>query len=191
MAMIRRLLIVSLLATLFAAFPVGSASACSCVMLDVDQALADYHAAFVGTIVDRPVDGNLGFEEVPYTFAVEQWVKGDFGDEFIVFSADNGAACGFEIAAGQSAGIFVMFDDGRAHGGLCSTTDAASLLAVAGDEPFPTPHDAPPSASPSDPPSGSGGDPDQWAFILFPTVAVLGLAYLVGKKVIAARANRD
>ena len=193
--MIKRLLLLCLMASLFATIPVGSASACSCVVLDVESALVDYDAAFVGRLVERPPDQGEFLDNAPYLFEVDRWVKGDFGETMVVLSATNGAACGFEIPLGQAAGVFVTFDDGTAFGGLCSTTDAESMLAAALDEPIPADSPEAPSAEPSgssaapDPGLANQSDPDRWAFVLFGLVGVAGLVFVVIRQTVRRRSD--
>lgn len=99
---------------------------------DAAQLLADSDFAFVGSIVDKqPVGrGEFGGEAI-FTFQVSGWAKGNLGETVAVRSADNGAACGYELALGQEAAIFVNKINGTLQGGLCATMDAASLDAVA------------------------------------------------------------
>jgi hypothetical protein len=113
------------------------ASACSCAQLDPAAALAEYPAAFVGTLVE--IDGQIGAmfdseDDTIYRFQVEEWVKGDLGEIVEIHSAANGASCGIEVGVGNRAGLFVQERGGEFTSSLCETLDADVLLA--GSEPL-------------------------------------------------------
>lgn len=117
---------------------------CSCVAPDAEEMLASHDFAFVGSLVDKQPAGRGEFGgEALYTFQVSGWAKGNLGDTVAVLSADNGAACGFELAPGHEAAIFLSKIDGNLSGGLCSTMDAASLEAISDLAP-PAPDTTPP-----------------------------------------------
>jgi hypothetical protein len=123
-------------ATVFAlllvmAGPGGRAQACSCAMLDPAEMLEDSAGAFVGTLVERPTEPTSpdGFTGI-WVFEVEQWVKGDLGPTVGVHSGLDGGACGFEMAEGERAGVFLYNDNGRPSSGLCSVTSPEALLAA-------------------------------------------------------------
>lgn len=108
------------------------ASACSCVQLDPTSALAEYPAAFTGTLVDvsRPVGGFVsGDADAVYRFEVDGWVKGDLGDVVDVHSAADGAACGIEVGVGNRAGVFLRAEGDTLSSSLCETIDPDVLLA--------------------------------------------------------------
>lgn len=109
--------------------PAGKAEACSCAMLDPASMLDQSDGAFVGTLLERPTEPNSpdGFSGI-FVFEVEQWVKGDMGAQVGVHSALDGAACGFEMAEGERAGVFLYNDNGRPSSGLCSVTSAEAML---------------------------------------------------------------
>lgn len=136
-----------LLVTIASAAP---AWGCSCIAPDAQEMLASHDFAFVGSIVDKQPLGNGQFGgEALYTFQVSGWAKGNLGETVSVRSADNGAACGYELAAGQEAAIFVTKVDGTLQGGLCSTMGADSLEAVAAlADPIPTETTPPPDDTP-------------------------------------------
>ncbi len=126
-----RLLIIVLFLTALIVVPAQRADACSCALLPVDQMLEMHDAAFIGTLtgVGGPVArGDLG-EEAIFTFEVEEWLVGDGEATVDVRSPSSGAACGFEIPIGTTAGIFVWAGPGGWHGGLCSTMAADVLRA--------------------------------------------------------------
>lgn len=139
-----RIMTIILLSGLLVGFAQSPAHACSCIPPDAEELLASSDFAFVGSIVQTQSAGpNQVGGEALYTFFVRGWAKGDLGETVVVRSADNGAACGFELPPGQEAAIFVNKIDGELHGGLCSTMDAPSLEAVAPLE-TPAPDAAPP-----------------------------------------------
>jgi hypothetical protein len=131
--MLKRLLVIGLIACVLVVTRAGEASACSCLSLQPADALADFDAAFVGTLVDSPSPAQF-VEKAPYTFAVEKWVKGDLGTEVVVFAPSQGSACGFEAPIGERVGVFVTIEGGTPTGSLCSMVDPDLLLA--GDQPF-------------------------------------------------------
>ena len=131
--MLKRVLAVGLIACVLVVTRAGEASACSCASLQPAEALADFDAAFVGTLVDSP-SPMAGDQSAPYTFAVEKWVKGDLGKEVVVFAPSQGGACGFEAPVGERVGVFVTMEGETPTGSLCTMIDPDLLLA--GDQPF-------------------------------------------------------
>lgn len=127
--MVRRLLILSLLASVLVVARAGGASACSCVPFAPEEALERSDAAFVGRLVGRSglVSSALG-GEARWTFEVERSVKGDLGERVAVRSPVSGAACGFELAEGERAGVLIRLEGGEATGGLCTTMNPDVLL---------------------------------------------------------------
>ncbi len=119
---------------------------CSCIAPDAEEMLASHEFAFVGSLIDKQPAGQGQFGgDALYTFQVSGWAKGNLGETVTVRSADNGAACGFELAPGHEAAIFVSKANGGLSGGLCSTMDAASLVAVADlADPIPVDTNPPP-----------------------------------------------
>lgn len=114
--------------------PLLPANACSCVQPDAAEFLNNSEFVFVGSLVADPTAGGAAnnLSQVPYTFSVDAVYKGDLRDPAVqVWSATNGAACGFELAVGEPVGIAAAFFDGRLSGGLCSVVDAEQLVAVA------------------------------------------------------------
>ncbi len=104
------------------------------MQLDPATGLAEYPAAFVGTLVSR--SGQIGVvfssdADTVYRFEVEEWVKGDLGDIVDVHSAADGSSCGIEVGIGNRAGVFLSVENGQLHSSLCSTIDADVLLAGA------------------------------------------------------------
>ena len=132
--MVKRLLVISLIATVLVVTRAGEASACSCASITPSVALEEADAAFVGTLIDRPVSEMTFVEDAPYTFEVESWVKGDFGSEVVVHAPNQGSACGIEAPVGQRVGLFVHEQNGEFTGSLCSMVDPDLLLA--GDTPL-------------------------------------------------------
>ena len=110
------------------------ASACSCYALQPAEAVAEFDAAFVGRMVDRPTSGMPFTEEAEYRFEVDEWVKGGLGSDLVVFAPNQGSACGFEVPLGERVGVLLTVVNGKAKGNLCTTVDADLLLA--GEQPL-------------------------------------------------------
>lgn len=132
--MVKRLLVIGLIASVLVVTRAGEASACSCVPLQPAAAVEKYDAAFVGILVDRPSSMMPFTEEAPYLFEVEVWVKDDLGSELVVLAPNQGSACGFEAPLGERVGVLLTVEDGKAKGNLCTTVDPDLLLA--GDKPL-------------------------------------------------------
>lgn len=150
----KRSLAVMLMVGLFVGLAPSPARACSCIAPDAEEMLGRADYAFVGSIVsvERLGQGQFGGEAL-FTFEVRGWAKGNLGETVSVVSADNGAACGYEIAPGNEAAIFLYKSDGRLTGGLCDTMGAADLEAVA-DLEAPAASEAPPPGDPGPVPDG-------------------------------------
>lgn len=122
----------------------GSALACSCALGDPVTRLANADAAFVGALIDHgepepDADGSIStLDLVPWTFDVEETVKGDLESPLIVMSPWSGVSCGFELALGSRIGVFLFRDPGGAwRGGLCGQVDPDVLLRAAAPLPDP------------------------------------------------------
>jgi hypothetical protein len=119
--------------------PMATAQACSCMVPDAARFLEGSDFVFVGSLVERPVGGegqvgDLGVENVPYTFEVDAVYKGDLRDTTVeVWSASNGAACGFEMPIGETAAIAASLSGGQLTGGLCATFGVDQLETAAAD----------------------------------------------------------
>jgi len=116
------------------------AHGCSCAMPDPYGGLAEADGGFVGTLVD--VDRGLTpitdtGQLIDFHFQVEASLKGDIGEEVVVKSASNGAACGIELPVGERAGFLLTLEGGEWHGNLCWTIDADALLTAAEGPPEP------------------------------------------------------
>ena len=116
------------------------ARGCSCMAPDPYAGLVEADGAFVGALVS--VDRDLGpvYDSstlVDYEFEVEAALKGDIGGTIVVRSAVEGASCGLETPVGARVGILLDRIDGEWQGTLCSTLDAAALLAAVKGPPTP------------------------------------------------------
>ncbi len=130
--MIKRTLLLLSLTTVAIVGPMATARACSCMVPDPAAFLADSDFVFAGSLIDDPGRGMEQIGDIAYTFEVDAVYKGDIRDQTIdIWSASNGAACGFEIAPGQPVAIAASVFDGRLTGGLCATFDVAQLEAAA------------------------------------------------------------
>ena len=129
------LLLVFTIAAIFA--PMATAQACSCMMPDAARFLAESDFVFAGSLVERPGGvagqaGEFGLENVAYRFEVDAVYKGDLRDATVeVWSASNGAACGFELAVGEPVAIAASLAGGQLTGGLCATFGVDQLEAAA------------------------------------------------------------
>ena len=130
--MIRRTLLLLSLTAVAIVGPMATARACSCMIPDPAAFLADSDFVFAGSLIDDPGRGMEQIGDIAYTFEVDAVYKGDIRDQTIeVWSASNGAACGFEMAPGQPVAIAASMFDGRLTGGLCATFDVVQLEAAA------------------------------------------------------------
>jgi hypothetical protein len=125
----RRVLVAALL---LAGALVGFASpahACSCVGTTDEAAFARADAVFVGTPVEKQVEGGTTFassDPARWLFRVDRVYKGRVGSPQGVVSARDGASCGLELAIGVRALVFVR--DGRAD--LCGGSRESALREV-------------------------------------------------------------
>ena len=106
------------------------------MMPDAASFLAESDFVFAGSLLLRPVGegqiGDLGVENVPYTFEVDAVYKGDLRDSTVeVWSASNGAACGFEMPIGEPVAVAASLTGGQLTGGLCATFGVDQLEAAA------------------------------------------------------------
>lgn len=136
---IRKALILMSVVASSVVMPARPALACSCMPIDAASTLGEVPAAFVGTVVDvSNAENPREFEEVVFTFRVDEWIKGDLGDTVEMRSSSSGASCGFEMGPGQQSGIIVRDAAGPLSGGLCDRVDAGVLRLAAAPIPAPT-----------------------------------------------------
>ena len=174
--------------------PMATAQACSCMLPDAARFLAESDFVFAGSLVERPVEagqvGDFGFDNVAYTFEVDAVYKGDLRDSTVeVWSASNGAACGFEMAVGEPVAIAASLSGGQLTGSLCATFGIDQLEAAAADAGI---EPTVPSASPPtttglalEDPQSRGTSTTTIAVI---SLAALGAAIVVG---LTARQSRS
>jgi hypothetical protein len=110
-------------AALLAAIPTD-AVACSCLPWgNAKEELAKAKGAFVGVYLGRrPTTKWPG--AALYRFRVERRLKGTLRRTVEVVSANNGAACGLEVARGQRVGLLLRRERGRWHSSLCEQRTA-------------------------------------------------------------------
>lgn len=128
----RRLLAAVAIASLFVVVgPADDARACSCAMSDPASQLEQSEAAFVGKLLERPDQAAApdGFSAI-WVFEVEEWVKGDLGEQVGVHSGLGGGDCGLEMNVGDRAGVFLYNDNGQPSSGLCSVTTPEAMVAA-------------------------------------------------------------
>jgi hypothetical protein len=105
----------------------ASASACTCLPVNLERDLPRADGAFVGTLLAaRP----RGATQTVYRFRVEQVYKGDIDSRIDVVSASDGAACGLELPQGERVGLLLDRDGTVWRGSLCSQVDPSDLLAL-------------------------------------------------------------
>lgn len=111
----------------------GTAHACSCAQLELDDALAMSDAAFVGTLVEvrRPEVMLSSMDESRFVFEVETVYKGEVRERQSIVTASDGASCGLELATGTRAIVFgtidvygITPDAGEYGASLCNGTAA-------------------------------------------------------------------
>ena len=117
--------VVAVVATLALAFA-ADAFACSCLPVDLVRDLPRADGAFVGTVLERNVEG----QKAVYLFRVEQVYKGDIENRVEVASADNSAACGLELEVDQRIGLLLTREGGTWRSSLCSEVDPSDFLAL-------------------------------------------------------------
>lgn len=127
----------------------GTAHACSCAQLELDDALAMSDAAFVGTLVEirRPELMLSSGDESRFVFDVETVYKGEVRERQSIVTASDGASCGLELTAGTRAIVFgtideygITPDDGEYGANLCNGTTAFAGVPAsfgAGSAPLP------------------------------------------------------
>jgi hypothetical protein len=104
----------------------ADAFACSCLPVDLIRDLPRADGAFVGTVLERTVEG----QDAIYLFRVEQVYKGDIENRIEVVTATNSAACGLELGVDERIGLLLTRDAGTWRSGLCSQVDPSAFLAL-------------------------------------------------------------
>jgi hypothetical protein len=116
------------------------ANACSCAMpTDMATWISESPAVMVGTLlaVER---GSDPFGQAVFRFQVEQWVKGDLGDQIDVHSVvGDGGNCGLFDNVGERVGLRLYLEDGHLTSNSCLMADPELLLGAQVDV-----HTAPP-----------------------------------------------
>jgi hypothetical protein len=79
----------------------------------LDSAVADGTAAFVGTAVDRRVEGSPGSTPVVLTFDVAEVVKGELPSRIDVWTGEGDGDCGAQVDIGELVGIVLRGDTSR------------------------------------------------------------------------------
>jgi hypothetical protein len=100
--------------------------ACSCLRPDLVRDLPRAAGAFVGTVLERKVEG----QNAIYLFRVEQVYKGDIENRIEVVTAANSAACGLELGVDQRTGLLLTREGGTWRSSLCSQVDPSAFLAL-------------------------------------------------------------
>jgi hypothetical protein len=111
----------------------ADAFACSCLPVDLVRDLPRADGAFVGTVLERNVEG----QKAVYLFRVEQVYKGDIENRIEVASAGNSAACGLELEVDQRIGLLLTRAGGTWRSSLCSEVDPSAFLALTNVEDTP------------------------------------------------------
>lgn len=118
-----RFLVLPLAAVALLAVP-NEALACSCLRWgNPKEELGKAKGGFVGVYLGRKaLPGSPG--AAIYRFRVERRLKGTFGKNIEVVSANNGAACGLEVQKGHRYGLLLRRERGRWHSSLCEQRTA-------------------------------------------------------------------
>jgi hypothetical protein len=118
-----RFLVLPLAAVALLAVP-NDALACSCLQWgNPKEELAKAQGGFVGVYLGRrALPGSPG--SAIYHFRVERRLKGTFGKNIEVVSANNGAACGLEVQRGKRYGLLLRRVQRRWHSSLCEQRSA-------------------------------------------------------------------
>jgi hypothetical protein len=138
----RRGVLLLVLVLALSVVPLPQANACTCAAGHPRARLAAADGAFIGKLVGHRETGPLGSiistgRDVIYTFEVAEAIKGDIGRRVEVYSAASGASCGFEVATGETVGVFLEGRDGRWRSGLCGQVEPGKLRAAAAPSPAP------------------------------------------------------
>jgi hypothetical protein len=111
----------------------GTARSCSCAQPDLDSALTQADATFVGTLVEirRPTVMLSSMDESRFVFDVETVYKGDVHERQSIVTVSDGASCGLELTLGTRAIVFARTDEyditpdaGEYGANLCNGTAA-------------------------------------------------------------------
>ena len=112
----------------------GSASACSCLPVNLERDLPRAAGAFVGALLERreppPKPIQSSGDPVTLVFRVENVYKGDIENRVEVVTARDGASCGIEAAVGQRVGLLLDRDGDTWRGGLCGQVEPSAFLAL-------------------------------------------------------------
>ena len=111
----------------------ADAFACSCLRVDLVRDLPRADAAFVGSVLERRVEGQTAI----YLFRVEQVYKGDIDNRVEVVTPSNSAACGLELAVDQRVGLLLTRAGGGWRSTLCSQVEPSAFLALTNVEDTP------------------------------------------------------
>jgi hypothetical protein len=118
---------IALLAMVITCFGVESAWACSCVVPPPPrEALAASDAVFLGKVIKTRRDAK-GINEgnLFATFRVRQLWKGGLGQEVVIETPPNSAACGVAFQEGKEYLIYASMQDGSLRTHLCTRTKPA------------------------------------------------------------------
>ncbi len=110
--------------------PHAADAALECPGATVAERLEAADASFVGSIVDSRPAG----DQVLYTFAVDQVVEGELGDELVVLAQPLVDANGDAVGGNVDVGVFAQLEGGTYTTDSCGLVDPSLLLAAA-DEP--------------------------------------------------------
>lgn len=130
------------------------AAACSCIYIEAEDALRSADVVFEGTALAPPeyVQAQLGIEgysgAARFRFAVARYFKGQRGEEAVLYTIDQGSACGRSYDAGTTYLVYSrLLPNGVLMDSLCSRTrpvgDAAQDLLLLGEGAPPDPNAQP------------------------------------------------
>lgn len=125
----RRLIVLTLLASCAMVTLERSANACTCLPLDdLKSVMRGSDGAFVGSFVRSSADETSpSWPYASYEFKVDAVYKGPIESEIVVRSGRDSAACGIAARKGDRIGLFLERDEGIWTSGSCAQVSAADM----------------------------------------------------------------
>jgi hypothetical protein len=146
--LVRGILVALLVAPALVVVGATQALACSCIPPQPDRvAIRDADAVFSGRIANIESGVDIGFDNVTWTFAVDELYKGDVGETQDIRSATQGAACGVVFKEEKRYAVFAYENKGNLVTNSCMNTrplgddEKLELEPIAAFEPSPPPFD--------------------------------------------------
>jgi hypothetical protein len=162
------------------AFVAPPALACSCMPVTKPDSARQATLVFTGTVsrveIHRAPGRFSSIDPVEVVFDVETVYKGSTAKTTTVFTAADGASCGYDFVTGRRYTVFPWLLDGSLRAGLCmgqveGTIDPQSYLLGSGYPP--------------------GADPPKTVRVLITAGAVLAALGLIAIERVRKRASTD